>query len=186
MSNDTEAKVTETKVAEAEVSTEQSAEAKQPEAKQGLSKGAIVIAIIVAVALIAAAGVFGYRAYADAQLNNAMAACATASEDVRNATNDYNNLLNGDASDAAALTKDDVKDASTLDALNKAMGAEVPVYEAASPRIPMVIRLPPTSSPSRPTGTRPTPHPCRRPLTPSTPPRSDAFHRPLPSLISPL
>lgn len=124
MSNDTEAKVS-----EAKASAEQSAEVKRPEAKKGLSKGAIVIAIIVTVALIAAAGVFGYRAYADAQFNNAMAACATASEDVRNATNDYNNLLNGDASDASALTKDDVKDASTLDALNKAMGAEVPVYE---------------------------------------------------------
>lgn len=129
MSNDTEVKVTEAKVTETKASAEQSAESKQPEAKKGLSKGAIVIAIIVAVALIAAAGVFGYRAYADAQFNNAMAACATASEDVRNATNGYNNLLNGDASDASALTKDDVKDASTLDALNKAMGAEVPVYE---------------------------------------------------------
>ncbi|WP_223847987.1 hypothetical protein [Bifidobacterium reuteri] len=134
MPNGTEVKITETKVTEAEVSAEQSAEVKQqdtkqPEAKKGLSKGAIVIAIIVAVALIAATGVFGYRAYADAQFNNAMAACATASEDVRNATNDYNNLLNGDASDASALTKDDVKDPSTLDALNKAMGAEVPVYE---------------------------------------------------------
>ena len=65
----------------------------------------------------------------DAQYNNAVAACAAASENVRNATNDYNNLVNGDASEAAALTKKDVKDASTLDALNKELSVELPVYE---------------------------------------------------------
>ena len=82
-----------------------------------------------ALAIIVVAGVFGFRAYSDAQYNNAVAACATASENVRNATNDYNNLVNGDASEAAALTKKDVKDASTLDALNKELSVELPVYE---------------------------------------------------------
>ena len=61
--------------------------------------------------------------------NNAVAACATASENVRNATNDYNGLVNGDAADAAALTEKDVKDSSTLDALNKELSVELPVYE---------------------------------------------------------
>ena len=34
-----------------------------------------------------------------------------------------------EASEAAALTKKDVKDASTLDALNKELSVELPVYE---------------------------------------------------------
>lgn len=89
----------------------------------------VAIIVVVVVAIIVVAGVFGFRAYSDAQYNNAVAACAAASENVRNATNDYNNLVNGDASEAAALTKKDVKDASTLDALNKELSVELPVYE---------------------------------------------------------
>ena len=97
--------------------------------KKHMSKAALAIIAVVVVAIIVVAGVFGFRAYSDAQYNNAVAACATASENVRNATNDYNNLVNGDASEAAALTKKDVKDASTLDALNKELSVELPVYE---------------------------------------------------------
>ena len=93
--------------------------------KKHMSKAAVAIIAVVVVAIIVVAGVFGFRAYSDAQYNNAVAACAAASENVRNATNDYNNLVNGDASEAAALTKKDVKDASTLDALS----VELPVYE---------------------------------------------------------
>ena len=94
--------------------------------KKHMSKAAVAIIAVVVVAIIVVAGVFGYS---DAQYNNAVAACAAASENVRNATNDYNNLVNGDASEAAALTKKDVKDASTLDALNKELSVELPVYE---------------------------------------------------------
>lgn len=93
--------------------------------KKHMSKAAVAIIAVVVVAIIVVAGVFGFRAYSDAQYNNAVAAC----ENVRNATNDYNNLVNGDASEAAALTKKDVKDASTLDALNKELSVELPVYE---------------------------------------------------------
>ncbi|MDW3065026.1 hypothetical protein [Bifidobacterium longum] len=93
--------------------------------KKHMSKAAVAIIAVVVVAIIVVAGVFGFRAYSDAQYNNAVAA----SENVRNATNDYNNLVNGDASEAAALTKKDVKDASTLDALNKELSVELPVYE---------------------------------------------------------
>ena len=93
--------------------------------KKHMSKAAVAIIAVVVVAIIVVAGVFGFRAYSDAQYNNAPAA----SENVRNATNDYNNLVNGDASEAAALTKKDVKDASTLDALNKELSVELPVYE---------------------------------------------------------
>ena len=81
--------------------------------KKHMSKAAVAIIAVVVVAIIVVAGVFGFRAYSDAQYNNAVATCAAASENVRNATNDYNNLVNGDASEAAALTKKDVKDAST-------------------------------------------------------------------------
>lgn len=77
--------------------------------KKHMSKAALAIIAVVVVAIIVVAGVFGFRAYSDAQYNNAVAACATASENVRNATNDYNNLVNGDASEAAALTKKDVR-----------------------------------------------------------------------------
>ena len=94
--------------------------------KKHMSKAAVAIIAVVVVAIIVVAGVFGFRAYSDAQYNNAVAACAAASENVRNATNDYNNLVNGEA---AALTKKDVKDASTLDALNKELSVELPVYE---------------------------------------------------------
>lgn len=97
--------------------------------KKHMSKAAVAIIAVVVVAIIVVAGVFGFRAYSDAQYNNAVATCAAASENVRNATNDYNNLVNGDASEAAALTKKDVKDASTLDALNKELSVELPVYE---------------------------------------------------------
>ena len=96
--------------------------------KKHMSKAAVAIIAVVVVAIIVVAGGFGFRAY-PSQYNNAVAACAAASENVRNATNDYNNLVNGDASEAAALTKKDVKDASTLDALNKELSVELPVYE---------------------------------------------------------
>ena len=92
--------------------------------KKHMSKAAVAIIAVVVVAIIVVAGVFGFRAYSDAQYNNAVATCAAASENVRNATNDYNNLVNGDASEAAALTKKDVKDA-----LNKELSVELPVYE---------------------------------------------------------
>ena len=97
--------------------------------KKGLPKWTVAVIVVVVVAVVAIAAMFGYRAYSDAQYNNAVAACATASEEMRNATNDYNNLANGDASAAAALTEKDVKDSSTLDALNKELGAETPEYE---------------------------------------------------------
>ena len=54
----------------------------------------LAIIAVVVVAIIVVAGVFGFRAYSDAQYNNAVATCAAASENVRNATNDYNNLVN--------------------------------------------------------------------------------------------
>lgn len=60
--------------------------------KKHMSKAAVAIIAVVVVAIIVVAGVFGFRAYSDAQYNNAVAACAAASENVRNATNDYKQL----------------------------------------------------------------------------------------------
>ena len=129
--------------------------------KKHMSKAALAIIAVVVVAIIVVAGVFGFRAYSDAQYNNAVAACATASENVRNATNDYNNLVNGDASEAAALTKKDVKDASTLDALNKELSVELPVYEGCVATLPASSPLL-RSSTSRLIGTRLILNRCRR------------------------
>lgn len=53
--------------------------------KKHMSKAAVAIIAVVVVAIIVVAGVFGFRAYSDAQYNNAVAACAAASENVRNA-----------------------------------------------------------------------------------------------------
>ena len=114
---------------EKEETVELSSEPMEEKTKKPHRGRAVAIIAVVVVAIIVVAGVFGFRAYSDAQYNNAVAACAAASENVRNATNDYNNLVNGDASEAAALTKKDVKDASTLDALNKELSVELPVYE---------------------------------------------------------
>ena len=90
----------------------------------------IAIAVaVVAVAIIAVAAVFGTRAYSASQYDAAVAACSHASEEVRSATNDYNNLVNGEAADASALTKADVTDAATLDVLSKELTVELPTYD---------------------------------------------------------
>ena len=44
--------------------------------KKHMSKAAVAIIAVVVVAIIVVAGVFGFRAYSDAQYNNAVAACA--------------------------------------------------------------------------------------------------------------
>ena len=106
----------------------QSTEAAQPQKKQTKKWITIVIAIV-AVVVIVTAIVIGTRAYSTSQYDKAMADCAAASEEVRNATNDYNNLVNGDAAEASALTKADVTDSSTLDALSKELKVELPTYE---------------------------------------------------------
>ena len=48
--------------------------------KKHMSKAAVAIIAVVVVAIIVVAGVFGFRAYSDAQYNNAVAACAAASK----------------------------------------------------------------------------------------------------------
>ncbi|MBT1160281.1 hypothetical protein [Bifidobacterium sp. SO1] len=87
---------------------------------------AIVIAAIVAVVVIVAAVVVGVTVFGGPSVETLKADCATASDDLRVAQNEYNGLVNGDAATASAYTKDDVNDAKTLDALNKELSAETP------------------------------------------------------------
>lgn len=96
------------------------------------NKWLVPVIVIVAVVVLAVAIVFGVRMMNGgagvASLDDAKAACATASDENRVAANEYSALVNGDAAEAAALTEDDVTDAATLDALNKALAAEAPEY----------------------------------------------------------
>ncbi|WP_237746145.1 colicin transporter [Bifidobacterium saguini] len=78
--------------------------------------------------VLAGAGFVGYRAWSDHELDIAKAACATASEKVRESANEYNMLLNGDAADMSAVKANQVKDAKTVDALAKELKATTPEY----------------------------------------------------------
>ena len=129
--------------------------------KKHMSKAAVAIIAVVVVAIIVVAGVFGFRAYSDAQYNNAVAACAAASENVRNATNDYNNLVNGDASEAAALTKKDVAACSSATIRTAGSGRPTPVAVAAAGTAVLVslLRAPTKSTTFRSPGPTPrSPH----------------------------
>ncbi|RSX51716.1 hypothetical protein D2E25_1691 [Bifidobacterium goeldii] len=100
------------------------------EAKNKKKTGIIVAAVVAVVIVIAA--VAGWALTRGDDLESLKAQCATASEELRLAQNDYNNLLNGDAAEASAYTKDDVKDASTISALADEMSVEVPELAACN------------------------------------------------------
>lgn len=97
--------------------------------KKQYPKWLVPVIAIIAVAVIAVAGFIGYRVYANAERGKAVSACAEASDKVREATNDYNAIVNGDAADASAITAKQVKDSKTVDALAKALKEETPEYE---------------------------------------------------------
>lgn len=82
-----------------------------------------IISIVVAAAALVGLSACGGSADS---LDEAKAACASASETLRKNTNEYNNLVNGDGSVLSALTDADVKDPSTLQTLNDALAEEVP------------------------------------------------------------
>lgn len=86
-----------------------------------------VIAAGVAV-IVVAAGVGGWHVWTVRELSAARSACATAADHTREAMNAYNLLLNGDAAEASKVTKDQVKDAKTLDTLARSLKEEAPVY----------------------------------------------------------
>lgn len=99
------------------------------ETKKKHPKWLVPVIAIVAVVVIAVAGFIEYRAYVNAENGKAVAACAEASDKVREAANDYNAIVNGDAADASAITAKQVKDSKTVDKLAKALKEEAPEYE---------------------------------------------------------
>lgn len=82
-----------------------------------------------AAVVLVGAGFGGWYAYTTHELNVTKTACAQASESVREAANAYNLVVNGDASGAAGIKADQVKDAKTVDALAKALKETAPEYE---------------------------------------------------------
>lgn len=86
----------------------------------------IGVAAVAAVALVAG-GVCGYRAYENHRVSMAREACQSAVTDLGKTVKSYKALLGADATTAALKTDaTSVKDAKTLDALRKAVGAETP------------------------------------------------------------
>lgn len=86
----------------------------------------IGVAAVAAVALVAG-GVCGYRAWEDHRVSVARGACGSAVAAQKKAVDSYRTLLGADATTAALKTDvKAVKDAKTLDALKRAVGAETP------------------------------------------------------------
>ena len=88
----------------------------------------IIIAVAAVTAtVLAVGGVCGYRAYEHRRVSLARQACASAVADQSKAVKSYKALLGADATTAALKTDvKAVKDAKTLDALKRAVGAEPP------------------------------------------------------------
>ena len=84
-----------------------------------------LVAAVCAVILVAA-GIVGWNMYRGAKLAEAKEACAAAADTVRSNANEYNALLNGDAS---AVKAEQVKDSKTVEALGKELKAMAPEYE---------------------------------------------------------
>ena len=83
---------------------------------------------IAAVAVVALAGTGGWVAFSAHALSVAKADCAKASDNVRVSANEYNTLLNGDAKTASEIKTEQVKDAKTVETLDKALKADAPTY----------------------------------------------------------
>lgn len=88
----------------------------------------IIIAVAAVTAtVLAVGGVCGYRAYEHRRVSLARQACASAVADQSKAVKSYKALLGADATTAALKTDvKAVKDAKTLDALKRAVGAKTP------------------------------------------------------------
>ncbi|MBW3095309.1 hypothetical protein KIH75_08195 [Bifidobacterium sp. 64T4] len=76
--------------------------------------------------LLAGGGWAGWNVYESHRLEAARAACATASESLRVAMNEYNTLKNGRAADMAEVTAKQVEDAKTVTALAEALETQEP------------------------------------------------------------
>lgn len=88
----------------------------------------VIVGVAAAVAVVlAVGGVCGYRAWEDHRVSVARGACGSAVTAQKKAVDSYRTLLGADATTAALKTDvKAVKDAKTLDALKRAVGAETP------------------------------------------------------------
>lgn len=88
----------------------------------------VIVGVAAAVAVVlAVGGVCGYRAWEDHRVSVARGACGFAVAAQKKAVDSYRTLLGADATTAALKTDvKAVKDAKTLDALKRAVGAETP------------------------------------------------------------
>lgn len=88
----------------------------------------VIVGVAAAVAVVLAlGGVCGYRAWEDHRVSVARGACGSAVAAQKKAVDSYRTLLGADATTAALKTDvKAVKDAKTLDALKRAVGAETP------------------------------------------------------------
>lgn len=88
----------------------------------------VIVGVAAAVAVVLAlGGVCGYRAWEDHRVSVARGACGSAAAAQKKAVDSYRTLLGADATTAALKTDvKAVKDAKTLDALKRAVGAETP------------------------------------------------------------
>ena len=88
----------------------------------------VIVGVAAAVAVVlAVGGVCGYRAWEDHRVSVARGACGSAVAAQKKAVDSYRTLLDADATTAALKTDvKAVKDAKTLDALKRAVGAETP------------------------------------------------------------
>lgn len=82
----------------------------------------------IGVIVLVGAGLGGYHVWTSHELAVAKEACATAAEKVRESASDYNTLVNGDASDASAITADQVKDTKTVESLAEELKNTAPEY----------------------------------------------------------
>lgn len=88
----------------------------------------VIVGVAAAVAVVLAlGGVCGYRAWEDHRVSVARGACGSAAAAQKKVVDSYRTLLGADATTAALKTDAKaVKDAKTLDALKRAVGAETP------------------------------------------------------------
>lgn len=100
--------------------------------KAGLNRRTVAVVAVVCAAALAVAGGVGYKVWSDHGTAVAARDCRTASEAYRKAVNSYNGLVDGDAATASRITAKQVKDATTVDALAKALKAAEPKVVACT------------------------------------------------------
>ena len=100
--------------------------------KAGLNRRTVAVVAAVCAAALAVAGGVGYKVWSDHGTAVAARDCRSASEAYRKAVNSYNGLVDGDAAAASRITAKQVKDATTVDGLAKALKAAEPKVVACT------------------------------------------------------